>query len=280
MKMTNEPSNTTPSDEKITDETPITEAPEDVTDVGNEDKPTEETTDTPVDDSKEPAKTDENPSPTTPSQPNTEQPSSPPVQPETPVEQPTTPSTGANSGYSDTVTYPAKPTYVNGILVANKKYPLPKTYAPGESKIAREAFEEMAAAARLQSLELVAFSTYRSYDRQETLYTQYVAKDGQAAADRYSARPGFSEHQTGLAFDIGEKNMEKHWASSSFGETAAGKWVAANAHNYGFIMRYPSGKEQITGYMHESWHFRYVGKDIATAIYTNKQTLEEYLHLQ
>lgn len=184
-----------------------------------------------------------------------------------------------NNSYIPNQTLPASPTIINGFIIANKKYPLPSTYNKGEDQTAREAFDKMAAAAKIDGFELFAFSTFRSYERQVTLYNQYVEKDGQAAADRYSARPGYSEHQTGLAFDIGEVNFEQHWASSSFGETPAGKWVAQNAHLYGFIMRYPLGKEEITGYMHEAWHFRYVGVVTATDIYTNKQTLEEYLEL-
>lgn len=174
---------------------------------------------------------------------------------------------------------PSEPTYVDGILIANKKYPLPSTFAPGESKEAREAFVQMAAAALLEDYAITAFSTYRAFDYQTGLYERYVARDGVEEADRYSARPGYSEHQTGLAFDIGEVNQEQHFASASFGDTAAGIWLADNAHLYGFIMRYPEGKEQITGYMYEAWHFRYVGKEIATDIYKNNGTLEEYLEL-
>lgn len=174
---------------------------------------------------------------------------------------------------------PEEPTYVDGILIANKRNPLPSTFAPGESEEARAAFEEMAAAAALEDFHLVAFSTYRSYEYQVSLYDRYVERDGVEEADRYSARPGYSEHQTGLAFDIGEANKEQDWASSRFGDTEAGKWIADNAHLYGFIMRYPEGKEPITGYMHESWHFRYVGEEIATDIYENNSTLEEYLQM-
>ncbi|WP_082294941.1 M15 family metallopeptidase [Sporosarcina ureilytica] len=174
---------------------------------------------------------------------------------------------------------PEEPTYVEGILIANKKNPLPSTFAPGEDKEAREAFEEMAAAALLEDYRLVAFSTYRSFEYQTELYKRYVDRDGVEEADRYSARPGYSEHQTGLAFDIGEVNKEQDWATSRFGETDAGKWLAENAHLYGFIMRYPEGKEFITGYMYESWHFRYVGLEVAKDIYENDTTLEEYLGL-
>lgn len=174
---------------------------------------------------------------------------------------------------------PEEPTFVEGILIANKKHPLPSTFAPGESAEAREAFDQMAAAASLEDYALIAFSTYRSFEYQTGLYDRYVERDGVEEADRYSARPGYSEHQTGLAFDIGEVNQEQHFASASFGDTEAGKWLAENAHLYGFIMRYPEGKEKITGYMYEAWHFRYVGVEIAKDIYESDGTLEEYLGL-
>lgn len=189
----------------------------------------------------------------------------------------TKPSKVDAGGYIEGQKLPSNPTYIKNILIANKKYPLPSTFAPGESKAARVAFDKMAAEAKLDGFNLHAFSTYRAYDYQVVLYDRYEAKDGKKAADTYSARPGYSEHQTGLAFDIGEVNFEQHWASSSFGDTKAGQWVNSNAHRYGFILRYPKGKEHITGYMHESWHFRYVGEKIATEIYKNKSTLEEYL---
>ena len=182
-------------------------------------------------------------------------------------------------GYVGNEVLPQEPTIVNGVLIASKKYPLPSTYAPGESKEARAAFQEMAAEATLSGYDLIAFSTYRSFDYQTQLYDRYVTNDGQDAADRYSARPGYSEHQTGLAFDIGERHFEQHFAKESFGETEAGKWVAANAHNYGFIMRYPNGSEKITGYMYEPWHFRYVGEELAVQVYEANVTLEEFLDL-
>ena len=182
-----------------------------------------------------------------------------------------------NRKYIEGQELPKEPTYIKDILIANKQYPLPSTYSPGESKEARAAFNEMAAAAKLDGFELDAFSTYRSYDRQTGLYERYVERDGSEEADRYSARPGYSEHQTGLAFDIGEVGSEQYYASSKFGETDAGKWVAANAYRFGFIMRYPEGKEKITGYMHESWHFRYVGIELAEEVYKQNISLEEYL---
>lgn len=200
-----------------------------------------------------------------------------PVEPETPEEEPVAEEAPDATVYPENSELPAEPTLINGVLLANKQHPLPETYAPGEVPEARTAFEAMKAAAAKEGLNLSAFSTYRDFARQKQLYEGYVAKDGQQAADRYSARPGYSEHQTGLAFDIGETGQEQHWASASFGATEGGKWLAANAHEYGFILRYPEGGEQITGYMHESWHFRYVGKDVAVEVYEKGITLEEYL---
>lgn len=182
-----------------------------------------------------------------------------------------------SGGYIEGQELPLEPTYIQGVLIASKKYPLPASFAPGEDKEAREQFEEMAAEAKLSGYTLVAFSTYRSFEYQTSLYQRYVDKDGREAADRYSARPGYSEHQTGLTFDIGEESQQDIWLTAEFGESEAGKWLAANAHRYGFIMRYPLGKEEITGYMYESWHYRYVGKEIAEEIYTKNSTLEEYL---
>ena len=119
-----------------------------------------------------------------------------------------------NRKYIEGQELPKEPTYIKDVLIANKQYPLPSTYSPGESKEARAAFNEMAAAAKLDGFELIAFSTYRSYDYQTGLYERYVERDGSEAADRYSARPGYSEHQTGLAFDIGEVDNEQYFASS------------------------------------------------------------------
>ncbi|HWK22626.1 MAG TPA: M15 family metallopeptidase [Ureibacillus sp.] len=185
-----------------------------------------------------------------------------------------------NNGYIEGQPLPTEPTYVDGILIANKKYPLPSTFAPGENKEARNAFEQMAADAKAAGFELVAFSTYRSYEYQDTLYNNYVSRDGQENADRYSARPGYSEHQTGFAFDIGEVGKEDLWLTEEFGESEAGKWLVENAVNYGFILRYPKGKEAITGYMYESWHFRYLGVDLAAKVKEADVTLEEYLGIQ
>ena len=234
-----------------------------------------------VEEPKQPQKTETPQTPKAPLPPKEQEKTETPVKtPEEPKESPTPPvEKPANDEYIPNQKYPTTPTIIEGLIIANKHHPLPSDYNKGEDPKAREAFNQMAAAAKLDGFELVAFSTFRSFERQQALYNKYVEKDGQQAADQYSARPGYSEHQTGLAFDIGEKNFEQHWASVTFGNTPAGQWVANNAHKYGFILRYPLGKETITGYMHESWHFRYVGVVPATDMFTHKQTLEEYLDL-
>lgn len=165
-------------------------------------------------------------------------------------------------------------TYINGILLVNKGYGLPSSYAPGENKEARAAYEEMRVAARAEGYAINAYSTYRSYTYQRDLYNRYVKKDGQAKADTYSARPGHSEHQTGLAFDIGWAGMT---TSTAMGKTAEGVWMANNSYKFGFILRYPEGKTAITGYQYEPWHFRYVGRENAQKIFESGLTLDEYL---
>ncbi|MGN0587568.1 MAG: D-alanyl-D-alanine carboxypeptidase family protein, partial [Oscillospiraceae bacterium] len=161
-------------------------------------------------------------------------------------------------------------TYINGILVVNKTYSLPSDYAPGVDPEAQAAFDKMQADAAAEGLNIYISSAFRSYEYQSGLYQRYADRDGQAAADRYSARPGHSEHQTGLAFDL-------NTIDSSFADTAEGKWVAENCYKYGFIIRYPEGKEEITGFIYEPWHIRYLGKDTAKSVYDSGLTLEEYL---
>ena len=161
-------------------------------------------------------------------------------------------------------------TYINGIMVVNKSYALPSDYNPGVNSEAQSALNEMFSSASNDGISLWVQSGFRSYQTQKGLYENYAAQDGKAAADRYSARPGHSEHQTGLAFDLNS-------LSTSFGETPEGRWLARNCWKYGFIIRYPQGKESITGYMYEPWHVRYLGKDTAKAVYESGLTLEEYL---
>ena len=164
----------------------------------------------------------------------------------------------------------AEPTLIDGILVANKTYKLPETYNPGVDPAAQTALDEMIGGAAADGIELFVASAFRSYERQTTLYNNYVGRDGKEEADRYSARPGYSEHQTGLAFDL--NSLEQ-----SFGETAEGKWLAAHCAEYGFIIRYPLDKEDVTGFMYEPWHVRYLGKETAAAVSASGQCLEEYL---
>ena len=163
--------------------------------------------------------------------------------------------------------------YVGGILVANKTYDLPSSYGPGDllSEF-MTAFNQFKADGARRGYNYRIISGFRSYSYQSGLYQRYANRDGYAAADRYSARAGHSEHQSGLAADI--NSLEQSW-----GNTAEGKWLADNCYKYGFILRYPQGKESITGYMYESWHIRYVGVDVATRIYNGGDwlTLEEYL---
>ena len=162
-------------------------------------------------------------------------------------------------------------TYVGGLMIANKTYALPSNYAPGRLTAETEAaFARMQKDAARQGLNLYVSSGYRSYELQKSLYNRYAARDGKAAADRYSARPGHSEHQTGLAFDL-------NTITQSFANTAEGKWVAKNCWRYGFILRYPQGKEDKTGYMYEPWHLRYIGEDMAKQVYDSGLCLEEFL---
>ena len=168
--------------------------------------------------------------------------------------------------------------YINNILVVNKEFGLPSNFAPGESLEARQAFEKMKNDAANQGIYLEAFSTYRSYWAQQSLYWSYVNEYGQSPTDTFSARAGFSEHQTGLAFDIGGSDKSL-WAEENFKYTEEAKWLKENCTKYGFILRYPEGKERITGYMHESWHFRYIGVEHSKNFENSNLTLEEYLGL-
>lgn len=162
-------------------------------------------------------------------------------------------------------------TYIDGILIANKTYSLPSSYGSGLTKETLSAFEKMKSAAKKDGLTLYIASGFRSYARQKTIYNNYVLRDGKEEADTYSARAGYSEHQTGLAFDLNN-------VSSSFDNTKEAKWLSSNCYKYGFILRYPKGKENETGYIYESWHFRYVGEELAKKLYNdgNWITLEAY----
>ncbi|WP_270524149.1 LD-carboxypeptidase LdcB/DacB [Streptococcus anginosus] len=156
------------------------------------------------------------------------------------------------------------------IVVANKKHPMAANYNPGENPTAKAAFLRLRNDMIAQGYNVgYAYSGFRSYDYQKVLYQNYVNKDGQAAADRYSARPGYSEHQTGLVFDLTDK------AGNLLEDAAASNWLKNNAHRYGFVVRYQPGKEVSTGYMPEAWHIRYIGKE-ADEVYHSGLSLEEY----
>ena len=168
-------------------------------------------------------------------------------------------------------------TYISGVLIANKTYSLPSSYGPGLTGETQNAFNKLKADAIAQGFNLYIASGYRSYNDQKYIYNNYVSYDGQANADTYSARPGHSEHQSGLAFDICDSNVAA-CITSGFDNTEQAKWISNNCYKYGLIVRYPQGKTNETGYMYESWHLRYVGTELATKLYNNGNwiTLENY----
>lgn len=179
-------------------------------------------------------------------------------------------------------------------IIVNKARPLPSGYAPSKlvtpdvptrlagtaeqshvSDVIALPLKALFDAATTDNVYIKLSSGYRSEALQKQFYDSYVARDGQAAADTYSARPGTSEHQTGLAVDIiassNACNLE-----TCFGDMAEGKWLAAHAHEYGFIIRYPEGKQDITTYRYEPWHLRYVGVELAQELHTTNHTMEEF----
>lgn len=177
--------------------------------------------------------------------------------------------------------------YIDGYMLVNKSYPLPKEYVPSntyESALNKKntcnscinndvykAFKDMQADALALGFNINITSGYRSYSTQNSIYSSYIARDGKIKADTYSARPGYSEHQTSLCFDLNS-------ISDSFANTKEGKWVFDNSYKYGFIIRFPKNKEEYTGYKYESWHLRYVGEILAKELYNdgNYISMEEY----
>lgn len=179
-------------------------------------------------------------------------------------------------------------------VVVNKQRSLPDGYAPSDlvepnvpfsfdephekrhlRKEAADALEELFAAAKADAIELRAVSGYRSYERQKVIYENNVRTKGEAEASRVSAVPGTSEHQTGLAIDVSSPSVGNA-LEEVFGQSREGQWLAENASKFGFIIRYPEGRENITGYVYEPWHIRYVGRDLAPDIAESGLTLEEY----
>jgi len=182
----------------------------------------------------------------------------------------------------------------NVAVLVNKEYALPEDYKPEDlvypdvrftfkekiekrkmRKEAASALEELFAGAEKDNIYLAGVSAYRSHSTQTSLFNRYVKKDGLEKAKTYSAVPGHSEHETGLAIDVSGSDG-KCAAEDCFGGTKEAEWLAEHAHEYGFIIRYPEGKENITGYKYEPWHLRYVGKEIAADIVEREITLEEY----
>ncbi len=179
-------------------------------------------------------------------------------------------------------------------MLVNKQFSLPEDYKPTDlvypdvpftfkdkiekrmmRKEAAGALEKLFEGAKKDGLYLAGVSAYRSHQTQKSLFARYVKKDGEEKAKTYSAVPGHSEHETGLAIDVSASDG-KCAAEDCFGDTPEAKWLAEHAYDYGFIIRYPQGKDSITGYKYEPWHLRYVGADISKDIKDRDITLEEY----
>lgn len=180
------------------------------------------------------------------------------------------------------------------LILVNKKHRLEKRERPEDLKqveqavkdrpkkqqklraAAAAAFRGLSAAGEKEGCTIRLTTGYRSYAYQKKLYEQYVKTDGRKKADQYSARPGHSEHETGLCADVSAPSVD-YRLTKKLAKTKEGKWLARNAHKYGYIIRYPKGRQDITGYQYEPWHIRYVGKEAAKEIYEKDLTLEEYL---
>ena len=176
------------------------------------------------------------------------------------------------------------------LILVNKTHSLDESYKPEDlvipkipflnntteeerhmKKEAAKAIEKLFKKAHQEGINIIGSSAYRSYEEQEKVYKHNIDVRGEKEAKKYAAIPGNSEHQTGLAIDV---TNEDRWFDKS---TKEAKWIANNAYKFGFILRYPEGKEDITGYNYEPWHIRYVGKDVAKAIHNEGITLEEYI---
>ena len=183
-------------------------------------------------------------------------------------------------------------------VIVNKERDLPADYIPpnlvepdvsfsfsgsSEKKMMRkeaaDALEDLFQAAEKDGVDLVAVSGYRSYERQQATYQSALQRKGKASTAKYNARPGHSEHQTGLAMDVSSSSVNYRLVQS-FGETKAGRWLEEHAAEHGFIIRYPKGKEDVTGYAYEPWHIRYVGKELAKILTEKGLVMEEYFSLK
>lgn len=182
----------------------------------------------------------------------------------------------------------------NILRLVNKSYPLEEGYEPSDLKTievptvnqtveanmmreeAADQLKKLFDAALEDGIQLYANSGYRSYNVQKITYEHFVQSHGEAEAKKFSAQPGYSEHQTGLAMDVTSASAG-YGLTQAFGQTPEGIWVKDNAYKFGFIIRYLEGKEDITGYMYEPWHIRYVGEEAAQLIHDSGVTYEEYL---
>lgn len=198
-----------------------------------------------------------------------------------PVEKPASSCVTPSPATADWVINKQRPLNPRNYTPPNLAYPSVKRRTSDASMQLRcdvaAAVEKLFAGATSAGHSPMLSSGYRSYQTQVSVYNRYVANDGQAAADTYSARPGHSEHQTGLAFDI--CNASGCSLEQSFANTPLGQWVAAHAHEYGFTIRYPKDGQHITGYTYEPWHLRYVGPDLAGQLHQSGKTLEEHFGL-
>lgn len=184
-------------------------------------------------------------------------------------------------GYSKYKSYTNEEAENDLTILVNKYHKLPDDYEPNDlvnlgspsyklRKPAAEAFQELTTAAKQDNVIFYPFSAYRSYQTQNGLYSAYKARDGEKEADTYSARPGFSEHQLGLAVDVRSSNLTNNLTSEHY------KWMENNSYKYGFIIRYPKGKQHITQFIEEPWHIRYLGVELATKVHNSNLTYDEY----
>lgn len=187
-------------------------------------------------------------------------------------------------GYSKYKSYTNEEAENDLTILVNKYHKLPDDYEPNDlvnlgspsyklRKPAAEAFQELTTAAKQDNVIFYPFSAYRSYQTQNGLYSAYKARDGEKEADTYSARPGFSEHQLGLAVDVRSSNLTNNLTSEHY------KWMENNSYKYGFIIRYPKGKQHITQFIEEPWHIRYLGVELATKVHDSNLTYDEYYDL-
>ncbi|MDR3151938.1 MAG: M15 family metallopeptidase [Bifidobacteriaceae bacterium] len=174
-----------------------------------------------------------------------------------------------------------EPFSINGIIIADKKHPLPKDYNPGENPEAVKQLKKLIEAGQKSGDKYAShlvydYSGFRSYDYQIGVYNEYIAQSGQQFADDFSARPGYSEHQTGLAFDLRVTGSILYRGDDKTYDYY-NDWVAQNAHNFGFIVRYRDQWQNSTGYKGEPWHLRYLGQTLATDVFKSDKPLEDYL---